>query len=138
MSSELYWQIVRDSSCFLVRRNGVDFTFEPNNVMNKNSYKYSGLIFPKAVGVSALSESKGVVLTLKKKSQVQHPSNSLVSVPLKKGRKTSTRSIRKLLGNSYRPDLTCATVCRMKKILKSQKAPKPLKAKKVRGKKASQ
>ena len=43
MSSDLVWLLVRDNSSFLVKRNGVQFSKEKGNLLNKNSLKYSGL-----------------------------------------------------------------------------------------------
>merc|ERR1719198_1674733 len=74
VSAELLWPMVRDTSCFAVKRKvpgrsgmgkaGPRFTTEPNNVTGINSFKYSGLANAKTVGVSAAAGG-GVVLTTK-------------------------------------------------------------------------
>ena len=51
MSSDLQWMLLRNTSSFLVKRNGVQFSSEPSNLMNLNSYKFSGLANKKTVGV---------------------------------------------------------------------------------------
>ena len=43
MSRELLWELSRDSSCFVVRRNGHEFSREALNTMNKNSFKHSAV-----------------------------------------------------------------------------------------------
>lgn len=43
MSADLVWLLVRNNSSFLVKRNGAQFSSEPNNLTNKHSFKYSGL-----------------------------------------------------------------------------------------------
>jgi large subunit ribosomal protein L28e len=43
MSSDLVWAIVRNNNSFLVKRAGAQFSTEPNNLANLNTYKYSGL-----------------------------------------------------------------------------------------------
>lgn len=64
-SPDLIWLIIKDNSSFLVKRNGVQFSREPNNLTNKNSFKYSGLANTKAIGVSA--SGKGVAVSIKTK-----------------------------------------------------------------------
>ena len=46
---QLVWEIVKKNSCFLVKEfgngsAGVQFSKEPNNLYNLNSYKHSGKI----------------------------------------------------------------------------------------------
>jgi len=36
---------------------------EPNNLRNRNTFRYNGLIHPKVVGVEAIANGKGVVFT---------------------------------------------------------------------------
>ncbi len=36
---------------------------EPNNLKNRNTFRYNGLIHPKVVGVEAITNGKGVVFT---------------------------------------------------------------------------
>ena len=44
---QLIWEMVKKNNCFLVKEfgrgnAGVQFSKEPNNLFNLNSYKYSG------------------------------------------------------------------------------------------------
>lgn len=43
MSADLQWAILRNNSCFLVKKDGYEFTSEPGNLNQKNSFKFSGL-----------------------------------------------------------------------------------------------
>ena len=41
--SQLVWQLVKNYNCFLHKGvNGSQFSAEPGNLYNRNSYKYSG------------------------------------------------------------------------------------------------
>ena len=54
MSSDLVWAIVRNNNSFLVKRAGAQFSTEPNNLVNRNTYKYSGLANAKVYFCSIL------------------------------------------------------------------------------------
>ncbi len=54
MSSDLIWELVKKNNSFLIKRDGRQFTTEPGNVANVNSYKYSGLANKKVVDIQAL------------------------------------------------------------------------------------
>merc|ERR1711998_36581 len=64
-SSDLLWALTKKSNCFLVKRNGLQLTTEPNNLMNKNCFKYSGLANEEAVGVEECPRG----ITLKNKTE---------------------------------------------------------------------
>eukprot|EP01138_Halocafeteria_seosinensis_P011490 gb/GECG01011736.1/.p1 GENE.gb/GECG01011736.1/~~gb/GECG01011736.1/.p1 ORF type:complete len:147 (+),score=13.97 gb/GECG01011736.1/:1-441(+) len=49
--SELLWDVVRKNNCHMVKRDGVTFSRERHNLRNQHSYKYSGFVQPKTVGV---------------------------------------------------------------------------------------
>ncbi len=59
MSSSLVWQLVKDHNSFLVKRGrsarlgAVQLSAEPGNVLNVNSFKYSGLAHHNTVHVGA-------------------------------------------------------------------------------------
>ena len=78
VSPDLVWGIVKDSSCFLMKRRttgrscmgkrGPEFTKEENNLTGVNSFKFSGLANPKTVSLTAFADgkgNKGVVMTKK-------------------------------------------------------------------------
>ena len=59
MASALVWELTKNHNSFLHKRErtsrlgAVAFTTEPGNLLNVNSYKYSGLANDKTVGISA-------------------------------------------------------------------------------------
>ncbi len=79
-SSNVQWMVIRNNSSFLYKRKLGTFTTvciwiflfyfiyfylfkEPNNLKNRNNFRYNGLIHPKVVGVEAVKNGKGVVFT---------------------------------------------------------------------------
>ena len=46
------WLYVRNNSSFLVKRNGVQFSREPGNLTQLNTYKSSGLCNDKAIDIN--------------------------------------------------------------------------------------
>jgi large subunit ribosomal protein L28e len=49
MSSSLVWHLIRDNNSFLIKRGrtnrggSVQFSSEPGNLLNVNTFKYSGI-----------------------------------------------------------------------------------------------
>ncbi len=80
-SSNVQWMIIRNNSSFLQKRKlgtfttvcwlvlfffhsfQIDLFKEPNNLKNRNNFRYNGLIHRKVVGVEAVANGKGVVFT---------------------------------------------------------------------------
>ena len=68
MADSLVWLLVKDNNSFLHKRGrtsrsgAVQFSNEPGNLMNVNSFKFSGLANSKAVDVSG---KKRITLSLK-------------------------------------------------------------------------
>merc|ERR1711907_451601 len=117
-SSDLLWALTKKSNCFLVKRNGLQLTSEPNNLMNKNSFKYSGLANLEAVGDD---DTRGIVLNKKNAKNVSAPKRNIVAAPLKKDFRKVAKTIKaKTAGKYYRSDLTDAALARWYKIWKSQ------------------
>lgn len=69
MSEALVWHLIRDNNAFLVKRGranrtgAVQFSKEPGNVMNVNTFKYSGIANNKTVHVAAAKDGKMSVAT---------------------------------------------------------------------------
>merc|ERR1712196_621418 len=119
-SSDLLWALTKKQNAFLVKRNGLQLTSEPNNLMNKHSFKYSGLANLEAVGIE--DNTRGITLKLKNKKNSSNPKRNFVSVDLKKGFRKVAASIKnKTEGKYYRKDLSGAALARWYKIWKSQK-----------------
>ncbi|ORX82315.1 60S ribosomal protein l28 [Basidiobolus meristosporus CBS 931.73] len=126
MSADLTWLLVKDNSSFLVKRNGVQFTTEPNNLTNLNSFKYSGLANTKAFGISANPSGKGVVLSTKKQAvSASKPAKSSQRVAISGSSRRAARAIVNATARSgYRADLRKAALGRLSAILAAQKPKK--------------
>ena len=62
-SSQLLWQLVKNNHCFLHKGlHGAQFSSEPGNLYNVNSYKYSGAMHTYAFGDAPRSSSGCTVL----------------------------------------------------------------------------
>eukprot|EP00343_Euplotes_focardii_P010624 CAMPEP_0205831470 /NCGR_PEP_ID=MMETSP0206-20130828/44178_1 /ASSEMBLY_ACC=CAM_ASM_000279 /TAXON_ID=36767 /ORGANISM="Euplotes focardii, Strain TN1" /LENGTH=125 /DNA_ID=CAMNT_0053136137 /DNA_START=27 /DNA_END=404 /DNA_ORIENTATION=+ len=119
MSQELTWQLIKKHNSFLIRRDGVLFSTEPNNLTNKNSFKYSGLANNSTVGVEINTEGKGCVLVTKKKSSAarRRPASAHNRTVLRKDFRRVARTIKaETQGKNYRGDLTSAALARWSKI----------------------
>ncbi|KAF9349145.1 60S ribosomal protein L28 [Mortierella sp. AD094] len=127
MSADLTWLLIKNNNSFLVKRSGVQFSSEAGNLLNKNSFKYSGLANKKTIDISAAATGRGVVVATKKSNAPAFkPSKSISKVTLtKKGVRKSARSVAGLARNGYRADLRKAALARVSAVLNSQK---PVKA----------
>ncbi|KAF9897166.1 60S ribosomal protein L28, partial [Lobosporangium transversale] len=106
MSADLTWLLIKNNNSFLVKRNGVQFSSEAGNLLNKNSFKYSGLANKKTVDITAAPSGRGVVVATKKaKVSAYKPAKTITKVTLTKGIRKSARSVAGLTRNGYRPDL---------------------------------
>jgi large subunit ribosomal protein L28e len=132
MSSDLLWLLSRSNTSFLVKRNGVQLSREPGNLMNTQSLKSSGISSDKPVTIQPAQ--KGVLITLKKSNAGRKVAKSKVVVELKGNVRQSAKSVENILKH-YRPDLVDAALARVSRIAQSQATPKALKVKKVRGRK---
>eukprot|EP00745_Piridium_sociabile_P010914 TRINITY_DN178501_c0_g1_i1.p2 TRINITY_DN178501_c0_g1~~TRINITY_DN178501_c0_g1_i1.p2 ORF type:complete len:138 (+),score=37.49 TRINITY_DN178501_c0_g1_i1:64-477(+) len=128
-SADLSWLIVRNTSCFLLKRNRQNFTLEPNNLKGRNSFRYSGLVQKRTVGVEPAKDGKGVVLVTKKVAGSNRKmSKTLNRVELKRDSRRTFRAIRNITRKSgYRSDLSMAAVRRAAAIIKSQRPVVPRK-----------
>ena len=66
-TQDLQWLLVRKSNSFLVKQKGLGrvFSREPGNVASLHSYKHSGLVNDKGVGIVP-AENRGVIITTRK------------------------------------------------------------------------
>jgi len=115
MSSDLQWQLIRHSNAFVVKRDGITFSSEPGNLTNKHSFKFSGLVNRKTVGVEV--KDKKISLALKNVRHANKPLTSTIRVPLNRhtvsGSSFAAKTIRSLTEKShYRPDLTRFAIAR--------------------------
>ena len=111
MTDNLTWLLTKNFNSSLVRRNGVEFSKEKFNMMNRNCRTYSGFAAVKGADLSLNAESKIVFTTKTKKSKF--PSQSSNSVNLIKGKKSVGKAIdSQLTKNYYRSDLSQVTKAR--------------------------
>lgn len=80
---------------------------EPNNLTNKSSFRYSGLVQRKTVGVTA-ADKKGFVVSLKKVKGQRKPAKMYNVIKMKQpGTRRPLKKLRNMLvKNNYRKDLT--------------------------------
>ncbi|KAG0318461.1 60S ribosomal protein L28 [Dissophora globulifera] len=126
MSADLTWLLIKNNNSFLVKRSGVQFSSEAGNLLNKNSFKYSGLANKKTIDITAAPSGRGVVVATRKTSvPAFKPSKGYSKVTLSKGVRKSARSVAGLTRAGYRADLRQAALARVSAVLNSQK---PVKA----------
>jgi large subunit ribosomal protein L28e len=137
MSADLQWMVIRNNSCFLMKRkNAPQFSRESNNLKGLNSFRYNGLVHRKTVGVEPAADGKGVVLITKKTGSKRKMSKVMKRTDLKRNARKTFATIRKVIGNSgYRKDLQMPAVRRASAILSSQKPILTKKTRRGRGKK---
>ncbi|GMF19006.1 unnamed protein product [Phytophthora fragariaefolia] len=128
MSSDtLTWLLTKNTSSFLVKRNGNEFAREKFNLLNRNCRKYSGLASTKAVDVS-LADKK-VTLTTKIEKAAKKPVKAENAVPLRKGARGGANTIRANISrNYYRRDLKKAALAkwsRLSTVAKVEKGASP-------------
>ncbi|XP_014103048.1 large ribosomal subunit protein eL28 [Bactrocera oleae] len=124
-SPHLNWLIIRNNNSFLLKKRDVKkpFSTEANNLTNVSSFRYSGLVHKKTVGVVPAADKKGFSVVLKKGKYAQRPAKNTVRVSFKSGPRRSLKKLRNLLtGAKYRKDLTQAALRRASAVLASQKA----------------
>merc|ERR1711998_816290 len=90
-SSDLLWALTKKNNAFLCKRNGLQLSSEPGNLMNKNSFKFSGLANLDAVDVQ--DNTKGISFSRKVKKNSNAPKRSIVTVDLKKGFRAVAKTI---------------------------------------------
>ncbi|KAK2147745.1 hypothetical protein LSH36_538g02017 [Paralvinella palmiformis] len=107
MSADVQWMILRNNSSFLVKRRGTpQFSTEPNNLRNKNSQRYNGLINRQTVGVESAEDGKGVVLVMRKKAGWRKPAKNYNRIELKHDARRNLSTIRRVIRKGrYRRDL---------------------------------
>ncbi|URD74738.1 60S ribosomal protein [Musa troglodytarum] len=126
----LIWEIVKKNNAFLVKQFGnstamVQFSKEPNNLYNVNSYKHSGLANKKSVTIQPRGKDLSVVLaTAKTKKQNKPGSLYHRSVMKKEFHKMAKVVMNQVTDNYYRPDLTKAALARLSVVYRSLKVAK--------------
>ncbi|CAF1342235.1 unnamed protein product [Adineta steineri] len=121
-SSQVQWMIIRNTSSFLHRRKLATLTTEPNNLKNRNTYRYNGLIHPKVVGVEAVKNGNGVVFSTGSVKNIKKPLKRFHKVKLTRDSRRTLTSIRRTIRKqSYRKDLKMAALRRASALLRGQR-----------------
>uniref|UniRef100_A0A1L8E963 Large ribosomal subunit protein eL28 n=1 Tax=Haematobia irritans TaxID=7368 RepID=A0A1L8E963_HAEIR len=114
-SSHLNWLIIRNNNAFLLKKRDIKkpFSTEAYNLTNVSSYRYSGVVHKKTLGVVPAADKKGFTVVMKKGKYAQRPAKSTVKVNMKAGPRRSLKKLRNLLtDNKYRKDLTQVSLVR--------------------------
>ncbi|CAL8470823.1 g10365 [Coccomyxa elongata] len=119
--SQLVWQLVKNYNCFLHKGlNGSQFSAEPGNLYNLNSYKYSGLANEKTVHVEAGEDGAfSVTRTIPKNFNKPRESRSKATKKNKNFRRSAAKLGKEV--HTIRPDLKKAALARASAVNKSQR-----------------
>ncbi len=137
MSADLQWALLRNFNSFMVKRSGIQFSTESGNLMNKHSFKDSGLVQNRVVRIEGFNNG-GVVLS----HRLTRPGNQVAKSFSKQLVISSSAGIRgavkKVVSNlesiHYRRDLMTAVKARVSALMES-KLPRKQVSKKYRANK---
>lgn len=122
MSSNLQWECVRKFNSFMVKRDGAFFSTEAGNLMNKHSYKFSGLIHQRVIRVEAAEN--GVALSRRVTKAGNKVAKAFCKPSVIKasvGYKNAAAKVGADLSNIYyRTDLISAAKARAAAIIKAK------------------
>lgn len=127
---QLIWEMVKKNNCFLVKEfgrgnAGVQFSKEPNNLFNLNSYKYSGLANRKTVMIQPGGKDLSVVLGTTKTKKQNKPAAMLHKSVMRKEFPRMAKAVtNQVSDNYYRPDLKKAALARLSAVHRSLKVSK--------------
>ncbi|GMY34534.1 60S ribosomal protein L28-2-like [Fagus crenata] len=127
---QLIWEIVKKNNSFLVKEFGrgtasVQFSKEPNNLYNLNSYKHSGLANKKTVTIQSEGKDQSVLLATSKTKKQNKPAALLHKSVMKKEFRRMAKAVANQVGdNYYRPDLKKAALARLSAVHRSLKVTK--------------
>lgn len=123
MSADLQWECVRKFNCFVVKRDGAVFSTERGNLMNKHSFKFSGLVHSRSVRVEPASN--GVTLS-RRRTKAGSKVATAFSRPALVKASTGIKTVKAKIGGDleksfYRRDLIAAAQKRAAMIIKAQR-----------------
>ncbi|KAJ4822849.1 60S ribosomal protein L28-2 [Turnera subulata] len=127
---QLIWEIVKKNNSFLVKEFGrgnakVQFSKEPNNLYNLNSYKHSGLANKKTVTIQPGGKDLSVVLATTKTKKPNRPASLQHKSVMRKEFGRMAKAVSNQVGdNYYRPDLKKAALARLSAVHRSLKVSK--------------
>lgn len=118
VSSELLWQCIKRNNSFVRKFNGVTFTAEPLNLINKNTLKYSGLANKHPIGLERGGELHSYIAlttTPKRGRKMRKPLKARRMQKFCKS-KASIAKVLKIVA-AHRPDLINTANRKMKKLI---------------------
>ena len=123
MSAELQWDCIRKFNCFIVKRDGAVFSTERGNLMNKNAFKYSGLVHSRSVRVEACA---GGVTLSRRLTKAGSKVSSAFSRPALIKASSGITTVKAKIGGDldksfYRRDLISAAQKRAALIIKAER-----------------
>ena len=125
MSADLQWLLVKNNSRYLVRRNGTEFSMEEGNLMNRNTFKFNGLVNSKTVDVNMIDGRINISLKRSKNGAARKPASAYARSQLNKHMRNKScrgaETVTKLTsGSYYRGDLTKFAVARYHALNKAK------------------
>ena len=127
---QLIWEVVKKNNSFLVKEFGrgtqsVQFSREPNNLYNLNTFKYSGLANQKTVTVQPAGKDQSVLLATTKTKKQNKPAALLHKSVMKKEFRRMAKAVQnQVADNYYRPDLKRAALARLSAVNRSLRVAK--------------
>ncbi|KAG4945106.1 hypothetical protein AAZX31_15G022000 [Glycine max] len=127
---QLIWEVVKKNNSFLVKEFGrgtqsVQFSREPNNLYNLNTFKYSGLANKKTVTVQPAGKDQSVLLATTKTKKQNKPAALLHKSVMKKEFRRMAKAVQnQVADNYYRPDLKKAALARLSAVNRSLRVAK--------------
>ncbi|GAA95194.1 uncharacterized protein L969DRAFT_164447 [Mixia osmundae IAM 14324] len=140
MSSELQWLLVRKWNAYghkSVSQGIKVLSKEPGNLRNVHTFKQSGLVQPKTIGIAAGPNGKGLTITTRKTKNVHagHVKKSISSTGVRgNNRRSYATVVNRAAG--YRSELVRPALIRASRTLEAQAPKKATPARKPRGRKA--
>ncbi|VDM21715.1 unnamed protein product [Hydatigera taeniaeformis] len=122
MSSHLQWMLIKNTHCFLMKRNGEQFSRDPLNMKGKNCFKYNGMVHKKAIGIKQMKGGKGVYFITKRTGLDYKPSKALVRIKFVRGNRRTLQNIRNFVCRTkYRRELKMLALRKASAILQANK-----------------
>ncbi|XP_038889445.1 60S ribosomal protein L28-1-like [Benincasa hispida] len=127
---QLVWEIVKKNSSFLFKEFGrgnasIQFSKEPNNLYNLNSYKHSGLANQKTVTIQPGGKDLSVLLATTKTKKQNKPASLLHKSIMRKEFPRMAKAVtNQVADNYYRPDLKNAALAKLSAVHRSLKVAK--------------
>lgn len=123
VSAELQWECVRKFNCFVVKRDGAVFSTERGNLMNKHSFKHSGLVHARVVRIEP--SATGVTLS-RRRSKAGIKVAKAFSRPALVKSSVGIKAVKAKIGGDleksfYRRDLIAAAQKRAALIIKAER-----------------